>query len=57
MARPRKAGPTSMNAQAYRPRIGAWENLKQSLRVEFEDLVWDPLAGTTSVTIPAGEHG
>jgi adenine-specific DNA-methyltransferase len=43
--------------QAFFPRTGAWENLKRSLRVEFEDTVWDHLAGTTSAPFPAGEHG
>jgi len=43
--------------QAFFPRTGAWENLKKSLRVEFEDAVWDHLAGTTSAPFPAGDHG
>jgi adenine-specific DNA-methyltransferase len=43
--------------QAFFPRTGAWENLKKSLRVEFDDTVWDHLAGTTSAPFPAGEHG
>jgi adenine-specific DNA-methyltransferase len=43
--------------QAFFPRTGAWENLKKSLRVEFEDTVWDHLAGTTSAPFHAGEHG
>jgi adenine-specific DNA-methyltransferase len=42
--------------QAFFPRTGAWENLKKSLRMEFEDTVWDHLAGTTSAPFPAGEH-
>lgn len=42
--------------QAFFPRTGAWENLKKSLRVEFEDTVWDHLAGTTSAPFPASEH-
>jgi adenine-specific DNA-methyltransferase len=43
--------------QAFFPRTGAWENLKKALRVEFEDTVWNHLAGTTSAPFPAGEHG
>ncbi|MBK9137685.1 MAG: site-specific DNA-methyltransferase [Verrucomicrobia bacterium] len=43
--------------QAFFPRTGAWENLKKALRAEFEDTVWDHLAGTTSAPFPAGEHG
>ena len=42
--------------QAFFPRTGAWENLKKALRVEFEDTVWDHLAGTISAPFPAGEH-
>jgi adenine-specific DNA-methyltransferase len=43
--------------QAFFPRTGAWENLKKALRVEFEDTVWDHLAGASSAPFPAGEHG
>jgi adenine-specific DNA-methyltransferase len=43
--------------QAFFPRTGAWENLKKSLRVEFEDTVWDHRAGTTSAPFAGGEHG
>jgi hypothetical protein len=42
--------------QAFFPRTGAWENLKKSLKLEFEDTVWEHLAGTTSAPFPAGEH-
>lgn len=42
--------------QAFFPRTGAWENLKKSLKFEFEDTVWDHLAGTTSAPFRAGEH-
>jgi adenine-specific DNA-methyltransferase len=42
--------------QAFFPRTGAWENLKKALKMEFEDTVWDHLAGTTSAPFPAGEH-
>jgi adenine-specific DNA-methyltransferase len=34
----------------------AWENLKKSLRVEFEDAIWDHVAGANSTPFPAGEH-
>jgi adenine-specific DNA-methyltransferase len=43
--------------QAFFPRTGAWENLKKSLKVEFEDTVWEHLAGTVSAPFAAGEHG
>jgi adenine-specific DNA-methyltransferase len=43
--------------QAFFPRTGAWENLKKSLKVEFEDTVWEHLAGTVSAPFTAGDHG
>jgi len=42
--------------QAFFPRTGAWENLKKSLRMEFEDTSGSPRR-TTSAPFPAGEHG
>ncbi len=42
--------------QAFFPRTSAWENLKKELRAEFEESVWDHLAGTTSAPFAAGEH-
>lgn len=32
--------------QAFFPRTGAWDALKRALRGEFEDPVWDHLAGS-----------
>ncbi len=43
--------------QAFFPGTGAWENLKKALKAQFEDSVWDHLAGTVSEPFPAGEHG
>jgi len=43
--------------QAFFPRTGAWENLKRALKVEFEDTVWEHLAGTVSAPFAAGDHG
>jgi adenine-specific DNA-methyltransferase len=43
--------------QAFFPRTGAWENLKKALKVEFEESVWDHLAGTVSAPFDGGEHG
>ncbi len=43
--------------QAFFPRTGAWENLKRALRAEFEESVWEHLAGTVSAPFAAGEHG
>jgi adenine-specific DNA-methyltransferase len=42
--------------QAFFPRTSAWENLKKELRAEFEESVWDHLAGTISAPFAAGEH-
>jgi adenine-specific DNA-methyltransferase len=43
-------------SQAFFPRTGAWDSLKRALRGEFEDTVWDHLAGTTSAPFTAGEQ-
>ena len=43
--------------QAFFPRTGAWDNLKKSLKLEFDDAVWDHLAGTVSAPFDMGEHG
>lgn len=42
--------------QAFFPRTAAWDNLKRALRAEFDDTVWDHLAGATSAPFEAGEH-
>lgn len=42
--------------QAFFPRTSAWDSLKRALRGEFEESVWDHLAGTTSAPFEAGEH-
>lgn len=42
--------------QAFFPRTSAWENIKKSLNGEYEDSVWDHLAGTTSEPFLAGER-
>ena len=44
-------------SQAFFPRTAAWDNLKRALKGEYEDAVWQHLAGTTSVPFEAGEHG
>ena len=43
-------------SQAFFPRTGAWANLKKVLKVDFEEGVWDHLAGTTSAPFEPGEH-
>jgi adenine-specific DNA-methyltransferase len=42
--------------QAFFPRTAAWDDLKRSLKGQFEDSVWDHLAGTRSELFEAGEH-
>jgi adenine-specific DNA-methyltransferase len=44
-------------SQAFFPRTSAWEGLKRALRGEFEDSVWQHLAGTVSAPFEAGRHG
>ncbi len=43
-------------SQAFFPRTGAWESLKKALKSEYEEGVWDHLAGTKSAPFDAGEH-
>jgi len=43
--------------QAFFPRTAAWDNLKRSLKGEYEDSVWEHLAKNVSVPFEAGEHG
>ena len=42
-------------SQAFFPRTGAWENLKKSLKGEYEEGVWDHLSGTVSAPFEAGD--
>ncbi len=44
-------------SQAFFPRTGAWDDIRRALRGEFDDTVWDHLAGTTSAPFEAGDHG
>jgi adenine-specific DNA-methyltransferase len=43
-------------SQAFFPRTSAWENLKKALKGEYEEAVWDHLAGTISAPFEPGEH-
>ena len=42
--------------QAFFPRTAAWDDLRRALRGDFEDSVWEHLAGTLSAPFEAGEH-
>ena len=42
--------------QAFFPRTSAWDNLKKALKGDYDDSVWDHLAGTTSAPFEPGEH-
>jgi adenine-specific DNA-methyltransferase len=44
-------------SQAFFPRTGAWDNLRRALRGDFEESVWEHLAGTTSAPFSAGDSG
>jgi adenine-specific DNA-methyltransferase len=44
-------------SQAFFPRTGAWEDLRRALKGDYDDTVWDHLAGTVSAPFEAGEHG
>ena len=44
-------------SQAFFPRTAAWDDLRRALRGEYDDTVWDHLAGTTSAPFEAGDHG
>ena len=42
-------------SQAFFPRTSAWDNLRKSLKGEFDESVWDHLSGTVSA--PFTEDG
>jgi adenine-specific DNA-methyltransferase len=42
--------------QAFFPRTAVWDDLKRALKAEFEDTVFDHLAGTVSAPFEAGEN-
>jgi len=43
-------------SQAFFPRTNEWDKLKKALKGEFEDSVWEHLAGTVSAPFTAGDH-
>lgn len=44
-------------SQAFFPRTGAWNDLRKALKGDYDDSVWDHLAGTMSAPFEAGAHG
>ena len=42
-------------SQVFFPKTGAWDNLKKSLKGQFEDSVWGHLAGTVSESFILGD--
>jgi adenine-specific DNA-methyltransferase len=44
-------------SQAFFPRTGAWDHLKKALGGDYEETVWDHLAGTVSAPFEIGENG
>lgn len=43
-------------SQAFFPRTSAWSDLRKALKGDYDDSVWDHLAGTKSAPFEAGEH-
>jgi adenine-specific DNA-methyltransferase len=43
-------------SQAFFPRTSEWDKLKKALKGEFEDAVWEHLAGTVSAPFEPGEQ-
>lgn len=43
-------------SQVFFPKTGAWDNLQKSLEGEFDDSVWEHLAGTVSEPFALGDH-
>lgn len=44
-------------SQVFFPRTGAWDNLQKSLKGQFNESVWEHLAGTTSEPFVADSKG
>jgi adenine-specific DNA-methyltransferase len=42
--------------QVFFPRTSAWDNLKRALKTDYEESVWDHLAGTVSAPFAAGQN-
>ncbi|TPJ90599.1 site-specific DNA-methyltransferase [Mesorhizobium sp. B2-5-13] len=48
-------GMVFMATQVFFPKTGAWENLQKSLKSQFNDAVWEHLAGTVSEPFVMGD--
>ncbi len=44
-------------SQAFFPRTAAWDDLQRALKANYDDSVWEHLAGTTSAPFETGENG
>ena len=44
-------------SQAFFPRTAAWDNLRKALKGDYDETVWDHLAGAESAPFEAGEYG
>ena len=42
--------------QVFFPRTGAWGDLRKALKGDYDDSVWNHLAGTRSAPFEPGEH-
>ncbi len=43
-------------SQAFFPRTGAWSDLRKALKGDYDDSVWEHLAGTRSAPFTTGNH-
>ena len=43
-------------SQVFFPRTAAWNDLRKALKGDYDDTVWDHLAGTRSATFEAGDE-
>jgi adenine-specific DNA-methyltransferase len=43
-------------SQAFFPRTSAWESLRKALKTEYDESVWEHLAGTLSAPFEPGEY-
>ena len=49
-------GMVFLASQVFFPKTGAWNNLQKSLKSQFDDSVWDHLAGTVSEPFALGNR-